>query len=143
MVTFTDNILGLSFEIIRLVRRRSVKNFGGECNLLQLYALVFIKEQKKVTMKEFAEYLLISSPSATTYADRLVKLKLAERSSDSINRKLVYLKITKEGIKLLADKMKQKRKLISPVLEKLTQKDQQEMVRILELILKTEQEQKV
>ncbi len=97
----------------------------------QLHALMHIREHEGITMKELADYLKITSPSATSFVNRLVKLRLVERTHDDINRKLVRLKLSKQGNAMLETKKRQRTEIMRDILSLLPSKDRQELARIL------------
>jgi DNA-binding MarR family transcriptional regulator len=96
-----------------------------------MHALMIIKDNDGLTMKEFAEFLHVTSPSATSFVNRLVKMKWIKRSADKTNRKLVRLKLTTEGFTMIATKMKEHMRVMRDLFELLNATDQREFARIL------------
>jgi len=140
MPSEADRIVTLAFEISRLLRQRSVVNREDKgINMLQLQALAYLKEKRNINMKKLADYLRVTFPSATSFADRLVRMGWIKRVSDPINRKLVRLQMTPAGNKILEEKIIRRRKIIRPVLDNLSQEDQMHLSRILQIILEQEQ----
>lgn len=128
----TDGIMGSTLSISRMLRKRMACSMGDEdANFLQIHALMYIKEHEGMTMKELASHMQITSPSATSFVDRLVKLGWVERVTDAQNRKLVRLKVSKEGQLMLHTQMKARRDDMRSVLSLLPVKDQEELARIL------------
>lgn len=68
---------------------------------LQLQALGFIKKQGSPLMKEVADFLSITPPSATSLIDGMVKDGLLVRHFDSADRRVVHLHATAKGQRLL------------------------------------------
>lgn len=128
----TDSIMAATLGISRVLRQRMACKVGdSEANFLQMHALVHIREQEGMTMKQLADHLKITSPSATSFVNRLVKLKWVERVTDAENRKLVRLKLTKAGVSMLQTQMNERRNDMRSVLSLLPAKDQKELARIL------------
>ncbi|TSC57258.1 MAG: MarR family transcriptional regulator [Candidatus Peregrinibacteria bacterium Greene0416_19] len=100
-------------------------------SMLQLHALFFIDQHPGVTMKEVAELLSVTSPSATSFIDRLVKLGWVERLQDERNRKLVRLRMTERGRSVVQEKMAEKRKSMRQLLEALSHVEQIQLRDIL------------
>lgn len=100
-------------------------------NPQQMYATFTIFEHEGLTMKELAEYLGITSPSATSLVNRLVRMKWVSRLADPKNRKLVRLKLAPDGKKKLTTAMKTQSQAMGDVLSLLTVKDRTDFARIL------------
>ena len=82
-------------------------------------------------MKEFAQFQHITSPSATSFINRLVRLKWVKRATDPDNRKLVRLHVTEEGRKVVMRRMKEHTIMMRDVFSLLTIEDQTSFARIL------------
>jgi|GEM_PF-758808 len=128
------NIIQLWMEISRLLRRNMLSKgkVADVCmNPMQIHAMVIITEHPDVTMKEFAKHLHISSPSATSFVDRLVKLQLIERVADADNRKLVHLRVLAAGRTALDAAMKEHSIVMHDLFSLLSHDDQQVLERVL------------
>jgi DNA-binding MarR family transcriptional regulator len=129
-----DKIITLWMQITRLLHQKMVtlrKEKKSMLNPMQMHALIIIKEHDKLTMKEFADYLRITSPSATSFVNRLVRLKWVKRISDKDNRKLVRLCLTDMGRRIIATRMKEHMSSMRQLFELLSGADQREFARIL------------
>lgn len=127
-------IIKLWMEISRLLRRKMMtgsKDSERFMNPMQMHAMVIIAEHPNITMKEFAKHLHVSSPSATSFVDRLVKLQWVERSSDPDNRKLVHLSLLPNGKVSLEKAMKQHSAVMHDLFSLLSPEDQQQFERVL------------
>lgn len=128
----TEHIMGAALGISRMLRKRmSCKIGDSDANYLQMHALMHIREHEGMTMKELATHMQITSPSATSFVNRLVKLGWVERVTDAENRKLVRLKVSKVGDSMLHTQMKSRKEDMRSVLSLLPAKDQEELARIL------------
>lgn len=58
---------------------------------------------KPITMKDLQKKLLLAPATLTGLIDNLVNDKLVKRWRDNVDRRLVYLTLTKEGQELLND----------------------------------------
>ncbi|MDB4979106.1 MAG: Transcriptional regulator SlyA [Candidatus Peribacteria bacterium] len=134
-----DRISTLTFEILRHIRKKMIRkqeeNTEDCVNMLQMQTLHMLTEHEGATMKEVADFMKVSSPSATSFISRLVKMGWIDRVSDPLNRKLVRLKVTAKGKKLLQEKMLERKKVFAEMLDLLPLEDQQEFARILGLLL--------
>ncbi|MFA7682210.1 MAG: MarR family transcriptional regulator [Candidatus Peribacteraceae bacterium] len=137
MTKEAEKIIAATFQVSRLLRRKIAQAENGvkSINMLQLYALSYIKERYKATMKEFADHMQVSPPSATSFIDRLVKMGLVKRLPSRTNRKIVQLKLTPLGNSTLTKTLQQEKHIFRPIVEALSRNDQQHMLRILQSIL--------
>ncbi len=132
VLTPVDKIINSWMDITRLMRKqmRGAKH-EAKMNPVQLHALIIVKEHDALTMKELAEFLHITSPSATSIVNRLVKTKWVKRIADKTNRKLVRLTLTEAGKKCVITSMKFHTKMMKDLFSLLTISDQKEFARIL------------
>jgi len=127
-----DQLSPLLLEMARMLRKKLIFDSEARFNPLQFHALMVIRERDGITMKEFADALHITSPSATSFADRLVKLKWVKRRQDPGNRKLVRLEMTTAGAAMISSAMAHHGTVMRNLFSKLPEKDQRELVRILQ-----------
>ena len=80
--------------------------------------------------------LYITSPSATSFVDRLVQLGYVRRKQDRSNRKLVRLSITETGKKILRKKMAEKKKIFATLLASLSSQEQALLLDLLTTVLR-------
>ena len=82
-------------------------------------------------MKHLAHCLLVKSPTATSFVNRLVKAGLIKRVADPKNRKLVRLRITAKGKAYLKRKVEDRKRTMRAVFQPIPERDRVELVRIL------------
>ena len=132
----TDAIIDLSFRLSRIMRQRMFKmRHRSPLNLMQLHTLGWIMESRGVTMKELAEHLKISSPSATVFVQRLVVMRLLQRFEDPKNRKLVRLKISRKGLALCREHMVKAQGALRKIFSIISPSDQRDLARILDTLV--------
>lgn len=132
-----DRIIDLSFELGRIFRHKmvTVVRNGEPVNFLQMHALVLIRKKPGITMKELAESLHITSPSATSFVNRLAALTWVRRDHDDKNRKLVRLSVTAAGDKIILSKMTGRRRELRRIIGLLPEKERAAMAVILKHLL--------
>lgn len=128
----TDGIMNSAFRIGRHLRKKMLSHVGDKLHMGHIHALGFIFEHPGTSMKDIAKTLCITSPSATVLMDRLVKQKYVERYHDATNRRLVRLKLTQAGTRMMKQKMAERRHMISAILSTLSADD----LKVLDSILK-------
>lgn len=127
-------IIQLWMDISRQLRRnitKKGKTVDVGMNPMQMHGMFVIAEHPNVTMKEFAKHLHISSPSATSFIDRLVKLRWVERVPDPKNRKLVHLSLLPDGTVALEKAMKGHSAVMHDLFSLLQPSDQELLERVL------------
>lgn len=96
-----DALTGLMMQVHRILRKRNAATMRDVgISILQLHGLLVVREQPGMTMKELAQHLSVSSPSATVFIARLEEQGLLLRTHDRRNRKIVRVALTPEGEKL-------------------------------------------
>ncbi len=133
--TGIDGLMQSVYDLGRVMRKRMLMCDTGEIHMGQLHALLVIQEKPGITMKELADALRVTSPSATSFIDRLVKLGYVARVHDEINRRLVRLSISPSGMKILKRKMTERRKIFAEILGKLPAADQEALLQILRKVI--------
>ncbi|MBI1812223.1 MarR family transcriptional regulator [Candidatus Peregrinibacteria bacterium] len=128
-----DQIITTAFELSRIFRHTMVQIAKEDraVNFLQLHALALISKHEGMTRKELADALMVTSPSATVFINRLVKLRWIVRLPDAKNRKLVRLKVTPMGKKIFQQKSMKRRVALRGIFSHLAKRDQQDLARIL------------
>lgn len=127
-----DRILSLTLDVSRFMRKSvSEADLKGP-SMLQLHALVVIRELNGMTMKQFADVMRVSGPTATAFIERLCRLGWVRRTKDPGNRKLVRLRLTPDGSAIVARAMQARHRMMADVLSELSAKDRDDFVRILE-----------
>ncbi len=86
-------------------------------------------------MKEIAESLYITYPSATSIVNRLVKAGELKRIVDSRDRRSVRIQTTQEGKKVYKQWHKKSTEKMSVILEKLTTQEKSDFAAILKKII--------
>ncbi|MFA6322073.1 MAG: MarR family winged helix-turn-helix transcriptional regulator [Candidatus Buchananbacteria bacterium] len=123
-----DELISLFFSTGRLIHDR-FKEERGQLNIsvLQRETLKFIKENKNPLMKEVADYLCITRPSATVLIDNLAKMKLIRRLPDSHDRRQTRLEATEKVERIICQG---KDKFLN-LLSSLDEADQRNLIKIL------------
>lgn len=94
------------FDTIHMLRMDLVRRHGtaamceeGGCPLTpaQMNAVRAIRESGQTTVKELAETLQVSAPSASVMVERLVELGVASREQSTQDRREVVIRLTPEG----------------------------------------------
>jgi DNA-binding MarR family transcriptional regulator len=131
----TDDIAQLTFDLGRCLRQKMLQCSDSGMHIPQMHALLFIQSHPGITMKELATMMRVTSPSATSFVDRLVKLGHVRRASDATNRKLVRLHLTEDGAESLKHTMADRRKMLLHILSVLSPADQESLKSIMQKLI--------
>src|SRR5215210_5181138 len=128
-----------------LVHHRTVWNAEPwlELNMStpQFKALLLISEEEGVRMRELARKLGGSFSNATVLVDRLVDRGLVERLADPQDRRVVLVRTTQEGQRLIEQLVTSWRMLSAPLLESLAPQELSTVQEALHVLLKATQEE--
>jgi DNA-binding MarR family transcriptional regulator len=114
-------------------RARAESNLT-DCSFLHLHTLHYIWEQDTANMKEIANFLHITPPSATSVVNSLVAKGLLTRVGSESDRRAIKLQITKSGGRLLHDSFKRMTAFLEKNIDKLTETEKQNFLSILNKI---------
>jgi DNA-binding MarR family transcriptional regulator len=131
-----NDLIPIIFTVTRLIKKhmashRKISLFS----LTQFKVLDFVAEKETPTMKDVADSLYVTSPSATTIIDHLVKIRELERIYDKKDRRIIHLKLTEKGKKLLATRRKEAITRMNAVLKNLNKKEKTDLANILNKII--------
>ena len=128
----TDEIVSLFFSASRALKRKlDSASPIFQLPTAQVEILRLIAEKKQILMKEAADFLSITPPSATVLVNKLVSLDLVERSSDKNDRRTVCLTLTEKGSKAMDKAILERCRTFKKLLSKLSGKQQSQFLNIL------------
>ena len=118
----------LYFAIARHPRAQGI-------SLGQLKALGFLFHHAPCAVRDVADGLGISMPSASETIDRLVELGLAERATDPIDRRRAVVVLTPEAHRLGAEVREVRRRQVRAALERLAAAERPVFLRALQALV--------
>lgn len=106
----------------------------GKHNISMLHGqiLKFVADQKTVTMKDLAQHLSITPPSATSITESLVKKGWLERVIDKQDRRIVRLRVTPKGRTMMRKVRKSVERVWEDVLKSLTATEKKQLEKFTE-----------
>ncbi len=105
-----------------------------DCSFLHMHTLHYVEENGSANMKEIANFLHISPPSATSVVNSLVKRGFIIRIGDESDRRAIRLQITETGRKLLHDSFKRMTGIIEKHINQLSESEKESFLSILHKI---------
>ena len=91
----SNEIIKTFFAIRSLMQRFLLEK--RKISFMRIMVLCYLLENKSPTMKEMADYFGITMPSASSIIDNLVEINMIKRKSDSKDRRLIRIQLTKNG----------------------------------------------
>jgi len=128
-----EELIPLILGAVRALHSHLKKNHGldfSRISPLKIQTLGFIKKQKNPLMKEVADFLAVTPPSATSLIESLAKDKLIIRRFDPKDRRVVHLKITDKGNHILNKGFKEMVCHMKEVFTCLTEEERKQLVGI-------------
>lgn len=135
-----QDILNLQDELIRHRAMWDVEPWLDlDMSTPQFKALILIYEEEGVRMRELARRLGGSFSNATVLVDRLVDRGLVERMADSQDRRVVLVRVTKNGQHLVEELVTSWRSLSPSLLKALDADDLTKVSEALRLLVRAAQ----
>jgi MarR family transcriptional regulator, organic hydroperoxide resistance regulator len=111
-------------------------NLDLKFSKFEIFTLMYLDKRKEMTMSDLIEYLHSPMSTATGIADRLVKKGYILRDRSESDRRIVILKITEEGSRLIKDFKDIIAEYLNMVLDDLTDEEKKFLIHIILKIVK-------
>lgn len=138
-----EELISLMFMSGRLIHKQTAGRAKADPrSISQMTILSLISEGGSPTMKDIADSLCITSPSATTAINHLVKAGQLKRVPDKDDRRVIRLEITAKGREIVKKIKKDVVAQISEVLEKLNTQERNAFAGIFRKIINAYQDKR-
>lgn len=107
-----------------------------KCPISHIDALIYIAEKGNPSMKEIAERLKITPPSATTIVESMQKKKLIVRIPNNNDRRTIRVTLTSKAWNLFKTFREHKLNVFSKMLSKLQIEERKQLIKILNILTK-------
>jgi DNA-binding MarR family transcriptional regulator len=106
-------------------------NIGNKFGItsVQLMTLHFIKHSDNCKTSDIANFLSVSPPDSTRIVETLVKKGFVERIDDEKDRRIIRLRITRDGKKVFESIRQELALSFSKILEKINEQDAKALLR--------------
>ena len=108
----------------------------GQITLPQFWALGYLDQYGRSKMNNLAGHLKISPPATTGLMDRLIAQGLVIRKDDFHDRRIVWIELTAKGRGIIKSISKQKAEALIKIFRKISPKDREHYLNILEQVVK-------
>jgi DNA-binding MarR family transcriptional regulator len=128
-------------ELISAFRRTMGSLYKKEtrtlhCSLSHLEVMHYITEKTNPSMKDIAAYLQITPPSVTSIVETMVEQGLVKRDVSAGDRRTIRVTLTPKAAKLVATLQSKKKKLLTLMLQKLSDEQKQQLSDIINTLVK-------
>lgn len=106
------------------------------CPISQIDTLMYIADKENPSMKEIADHLKITPPSATAIVEIMQKKNLITRVSNEKDRRTIRVSLTPKAWKLFKSVHKIKIDIFNKMLSKLQDEERKQLVKILNILIK-------
>jgi len=131
--TDIGQLVSMIFTTSRLIRERAKdREKIDPFSFLRLETLRYVAEKDNSSMKDVADYLCVTPPSATSLINSLVEAGQLERIYDKDDRRFVRLAVTQKGKTALASGFKKITTRMRKALNNLDAKERSDLITILE-----------
>jgi len=100
----------------------------------QIKLLSCFSDRDEFTMTELSKNLNVSMPTMTAMVDRLVKSRMTERKRDDIDRRVVRVKLTDAGKKMLKRLISIRREEMEKILMNLSEEEMKNYLASIETV---------
>lgn len=126
----TDEILNGLLTVLRKSRPQHVSKILG-ISRAEHHALRILSATENCDISTFASNVGVSQPTATTTVDRLVEAGYITRTPCVNDRRVTRLNLTDKGRDVVERSKQAHRAIMAPYIERLTRKEQEELIRII------------
>ena len=127
-----ERLVPLIVATRRLIREQvRNRNRVDPFSFLRLETLRYVAEQGTPAMKDVADYLGVTPPSATSLIEGLVKIRRLTRAFDKRDRRIVRLAVTPSGKRAMEHGFKRMRQRMKGILVRLNDRELDDLSRIL------------
>jgi len=132
MVEFAEKVSAVTPVIMREFMKHSYGDFSKlKVTMPQIFILSILERQDEARMSDLAKFLHVSTASVTGVTDRLVRDAYVVRERSTKDRRVVKIKLTQKGIRLINTLNDKRKKTIGKVFGKLSQSDRESYLRVL------------
>lgn len=114
--------------------RKEAENL--KCPISHIDVLTYIADKGEPSMKDIANHLKITPPSATAIIEIMQKKKLLTRVSNDKDRRSIQVSLTPKAWKFFKSLHERKSVVFTKMLSKLNNTEQKQFIKILTILIK-------
>jgi DNA-binding MarR family transcriptional regulator len=129
---FADRLNEIIPVLMRGIFKQQKNELGkGKITVPQFVILDFLSRQQEARMTDMARFIGVTTAAMTGLVDRLVNYKYVERIFDPEDRRIIKIRLTTEGNRLVTKINRQRRETIVKIFSGVSGHDRAEYLRIL------------
>jgi DNA-binding MarR family transcriptional regulator len=129
---FADKVSELMPVIMKEFIRHQVTEFDKlKITMPQAYVLDMLSRKGEWKMSDLAKFINVTTAAMTGIIDRLVKGALVTRAHDPEDRRIVRVRLTPKGEKLVSDILAMRKEITVKMFGMISQAEREEYLRIL------------
>ncbi len=123
-------------ELMPVIMREFMKSQGDEFHKMkitmpQFFVLELLYRSGECRMGDIAKFINVTTAAITGIADRLVRDKYALRASDPKDRRIVNIKLTAKGARMVKDMIERRKQVSARMFGMVSQKERAQYLKIL------------
>lgn len=129
---FADRVNELMPVIMKEFIKHQVTEFDKlKITMSQFFVLDLIKGHGEAKMSDIAKFINVTTAAMTGIIDRLVKSGMVLRISDSKDRRIIRVKLTAKGAKIVNDMLSRRKEITIKMFGAISQDEREEYLKIL------------
>jgi len=148
MQSYAKDLIEISYTMMQNMKKYAPERtiIGNKLGItrVQIMTLRFVSYNNECKTSDIAEFLLVSRSDATRIVDTLVHKGFIDRVYDKNDRRVIRLKITKEGKRVFEDIRKELITNFSEIIIKMEKEDSEALMRgmkaLCDVLKETDQE---
>jgi DNA-binding MarR family transcriptional regulator len=130
--SFSRRVVEIFPLIFREISKRETNPLvRGKISFPQMVALDYVSRKPLVKMTELANVLSVKTSTATVLVDRLVRAKMLERRRDENDRRVVWVRATPKGRRLVSRIMDEKRQSMKRIFSGVTPGERAQYLKVM------------
>jgi DNA-binding MarR family transcriptional regulator len=113
----------ITYELHKKIFSQVTEGIELPVTSTHIYMLNFIRSKGECMVTDIANYLGVTLGAVTSIVDKLIDFKLVNRERSEIDRRLVIIKLSEEGKKLLEQLDIRRKQVLSSFLEGMEQEE--------------------
>jgi len=131
-----EKIIEKIFELYRLVKSEAQVYLEKQSlSWVQIHTLFFLDQEKNLNHNDLAKMLKVSLPTVSDLTNRLVAQKYLERAYSPADRRVIFIKLTPKGKKLVAELKKVSCRKWKEKFTLLSQKEKEQLFNLLNKLI--------
>ena len=132
LAEFADKVSEIMRVIANEFAKKQTAGFHKiKLTMPQIFILDFLYRDGESNMTDMAHHMNVTTAAITGLVDKLVRDRYAVRRTDSADRRIIRVRLTKAGSGIIKNIIKHKRKMIMDIFGKITQAEREYYLKIL------------